>query len=158
MCRRCFPSATARPGTPWIQWLFVGHSSQGDRTQSFKLTQGQHLCVQPLARFTSSCFFNAIFNCTMCRINIVPFVPCRSKQDVHFFSPGHSARRWQGRVKADRDFCLIFCPSLAWAPWALPLQALGGPRWFPNLFSLCCITPLSGAHFLKFSFFRKVQF
>lgn len=83
MCRRCLPSAAARLDPVAL----CGALLTGDRTQSFKLTQGQNLCVQPLAKFTSSCFFGVIFNCATCTITIVPFLPCESEQDIHF-SPG----------------------------------------------------------------------
>lgn len=148
MCRRCFPSASARLGTLWIQWLCVGLSSQGDRTQSFKLTQGQHLCVQPLAKFTSSCFFCVIFNCAMCRINIVPFLPCKSKQDI-LFSPGHRDTGWQGRVKAawcKQRFLLYFLPFSHMGCLGSALtQHWEGPGGSQSWQSICCPVGFPGA-------------
>lgn len=143
-------NAAAGPCTPWIPWLCGGHSSHGDRTQSSKSTQEHPLCVQPLAKLTSSCF--VFFLIVQVQDQHCPFSPMRVQAGRSFF-PWAQSYRLAGQGKGS-PMQTEFSASFS----ALPLHVLAGlcpytapwgPRWFPKLaehlcshgFSLCCTTP-----------------
>lgn len=63
------------------------------------------------------------------------FAPMQAQAGCSFFRLGmglQAGRAGEGQPDADRDFCLIFCLSHAWAAWTLRLHSIGRAQLVPK--------------------------